>query len=299
MVTLRSLLYVPGSSDKMIAKSLNVEADAVIYDLEDGVSPDEKAAARERVVTALRSRLAGRADGPELWVRINGIGDPNEPADVAAMVAVRPDAIMLPKADAASVAMLESQLNDLEPDSCDPTPMAALIETCRGLLDVEAVCRSSRRLIAIQLGAEDLTREIGVPRTAAGDEIQYARSHLVVVGHAYAKQVLDTPNTAVHDSAVLAADAARARALGMTGKTCIHPDQIKTVNRAFAPSDEAIAQAWRIVAAFDDAMANGRGAIAVDGRMVDAPVAERARKLLGHTNIRAARAAADRPNERK
>ena len=88
MVTLRSLLYVPGSSDKMIAKSLNVEADAVIYDLEDGVSPDEKAAARERVVTALRSRLNGRADGPELWVRINGIGDPNEPADVAAMVAV-------------------------------------------------------------------------------------------------------------------------------------------------------------------------------------------------------------------
>lgn len=277
----------------MIAKSLHVEeADAVIYDLEDGVSPGEKAAARERVVMALRSRAARGPEGPKLWVRINAVGDPNEPADVAAIGAARPDAIVLPKADAASVATLESQLNDLEPDDGDPTPIVALIETCRGLLDVEAVCRSCRRLIAIQLGAEDLTREIGVPRTAAGGEIQYARSHLVVVGHAYAKQVLDTPNTAIHDSAALAADAAQARALGMTGKTCIHPDQIETVNRAFAPSDEAIAQARRIVAAFDDAVANGRGAVAIDGRMVDAPVAERARNLLEHTTI-PARAAAD------
>lgn len=272
---LRSLLFVPGSSTRMIDKSFGVDADAVIYDLEDAVSPAEKDHARSLVVAALRR---SPRTGPARWVRINGVGTRTQVDDVTAVVAAAPDVIVLPKADSATLSVLEAQLDELETDR--PIRISALIETCRGLLDVEQMCLSSRRLVALQLGAEDLTKQIGVPRTPQGTEILAARSRLVIVGHAFGKHVIDTPNVNVHDEEALAADVARARALGMTGKPCIHPRQIATVNEAFSPSAEAIAEASRIVQAFDEALAQGKGASALDGQMIDAPIVERAKALL-------------------
>lgn len=284
---LRSLLFVPGSSDRMISKAWTCGADAVILDLEDAVSPEGKDAARERVGEALRNRL--HHPHPQVWVRINSVGDEVEVADVRAIAAGRPDGILLPKADSAALAVLEQQLDDLPNTGEDAIAIAALIETCRGLLDSERMCAGSRRLVALQLGAEDLTKELGVPRTAAGSEIQYARSHLVVVGHAYAKQVWDTPNTNIHDLDQLRQDVAVARALGMTDKPCIHPKQLAVVNDEFRPSRAAIAEARRIITAFEAGRADGRGAVALDGRMIDAPIVERAKAVLEQAQTTATR----------
>lgn len=285
---LRSLLFVPGSSAKMIEKSRSLPADAIIFDLEDAVSPSEKDAAREQVAAAVRDRQ-GNAGGQRLWVRINAVGDATQVADVQAMVNAGPDAIMLPKADAASLAVVEAQLDELEAAGSRPIPIVALVESCRGLLDAERMCLASRRLIGLQLGAEDLTKEMGIARTTEGVEILMARSQLAIVGHAFGKHVLDTPNTAVNDLEQLRGDIDRGRQLGMTGKTCIHPKQLPVVNQEFTPDAEEVAQAERIVTAFDQAVAEGRGAFALDGKMIDAPIAERARALLHRAAAAAAR----------
>lgn len=271
---MRTALYVPGSSPRMIEKSRTVEVDVVILDLEDAVSAGEKASARARVAEELR-----REASMSRWVRINPVDSAEHLEDLRAVLPASPDGILLPKADPESVAALDRFFNNAGAEASN-VPVIALVETARGLLEVAALCRASSRLTGLQLGAEDLTAELGVERTAGGEEIRFARHQLALAAHAFGLMAIDTPNLAIGDDEALCADIAIARSCGMTAKTCIHPAQVPVAEAAFRPDPAEIAWANRVVAVALQAAREGKGAVALDGQMVDAPVVARARRLL-------------------
>lgn len=271
---MRTALYVPGSSPRMIEKSRTIAVDVVILDLEDAVSEGEKASARAAVTEEL-----GRDARMRRWVRINPADSPEQLADLETIIPAAPDGLVLPMADPDSVTTLDERLSSLGVDAVS-MPIVALVETARGLLDIGALSAASSRLIALQLGAEDLTAELGVERTAGGEEIRFARHQLALAAHAHGLMAIDTPNLTIGDDDALRADIAVARSCGMTGKTCIHPSQVEVVAAAYRPDAREISWAKRVTAASDRAAEAGRGAVALDGKMIDAPVVARARRIL-------------------
>ncbi len=265
----RSYLFVPASEPERVAKALASAAHAVIVDLEDAVAPEAKAAARAVVAEHLR---APRADGA-LLVRVNGLDTPHAAADLAALDGLALDAVVVPKAEPAALRAV---------DALDPggPPVVALVETARGLraaFDVAA----HPRVVAVMLGVVDLAAELGVTPGPDGRELLHARSALVLdAAAAGLPGPIDGPCLALGDEAALRAETVAAKALGFTAKACIHPRQLAVVHDAFAPTADELAWARRVVEAAEAAGAAGRGAVAVDGQMVDAPVVARARRLL-------------------
>jgi citrate lyase subunit beta/citryl-CoA lyase len=184
-------------------------------------------------------------------------------------------------ADAASLALLDRRFTEHETRQGNAAPMiVALVETCRGLVEVGELRAASGRLIGLQFGAEDFTADLGVARTEAGEEIRLARQQIAITARAHGLMAIDTPSLEIADGGRLTADARTARSVGMTGKACIHPRQLSVVAEAFRPDDAEIEWAERVMAAEAVASADGRGAFALDGRMVDAPVVARARRIL-------------------
>lgn len=280
MLPVQTALYVPGSSPKMMAKAETLAVDALIFDLEDAVSPAEKRQARQDVARQLTRPSLGQR-----WVRVNAVGTADQVADMAAILAARPDAIVVPKATPAALAIVAEQIFDGERSSGVSGPgVVGLVETAEGLIRVAEVA-SAPRLIALQLGAEDLTVDLGVTRTAEGNEILLARQQVALAAHAYRRGAIDTPFLALRDPEGLAHDSWTARQCGMTGKSCIHPSQLPAVKASFEPSEEQVAWAQRVLLAFDGAVADGRGATSLDGRMIDAPVADRARDVLAAAGV--------------
>lgn len=275
---MRTALYVPGSSPRMIEKSRTLEVDVIIFDLEDAVSAGEKASARARVADELR-----REASMMRWVRINPVDSAEHLDDLRAVLPASPDGILLPKADPESLAALDRLLDNAGAEAAN-VPVIALVETAKGLLEVAALCRASSRLTGLQLGAEDLTAELGVERTAGGEEIRFARHQLALAAHAHGLMAIDTPNLTIGDDDALRADIAIARSCGMTAKTCIHPAQVPVAEAAFLPDPAEIAWADRVLAAAEQAALEGKGAVALDGQMIDAPVVARARRLLAAQN---------------
>lgn len=275
---MRTALYVPGSAPRMIEKSRSLDVDVVIFDLEDAVSHGEKETARSRVTDELK-REASMAR----WVRVNPVDSAEHVRDLESLLPVSPDAILLPMADPESLAALDEYL-DGESGDASSIPIVALIETAKGLLEVAEVCQASSRLIGLQLGAEDLTAGLGVDRTSGGEEIRFARHQLALAAHAYGLMAIDTPNLGIGNEDDLRADIAIARSCGMTAKTCIHPSQLAAVAAAFRPSADQISWAERVLAAAERATAEGKGAVALDGRMIDAPVVARAHRILAARN---------------
>ncbi|NVO14387.1 MAG: CoA ester lyase [Rhodoplanes sp.] len=276
----RSLLYVPGSSPKMIARAFDVPADGIIFDLEDAVAPPEKECARAAVATALDAPRDGRK---EILVRVNAVTSPLGLRDLLAVVPKRPDTIVVPKADAVSILAADVVIGALEQELGLPPGtigLVPLMETAASIVDAAAIVAAASRVTGLQFGAEDLTKELGIARTTVGDELHHARSTLVFAGRARGISIIDTPFVHHADPAALVAETERVKGLGMTGKTCIHPNQVAAVNAVFTPTDDEVAQARRVVAAFAEATAAGKGACSLDGKMIDPPVAERARKLL-------------------
>lgn len=231
----RSLLYLPGSSMKMLQKVVTLHPDAVILDLEDAVSIAEKDLARRQVVEMLPQI---RADGKEVLVRINGMDTPWGMEDLRAIVPCRPDGIVLPKASHAYIltadcllTVLEKQ-HGLEPNSISMIP---LFETTDAIVHGAELLGLCRRIDGVQFGAEDLTKEMEIPRTLGGEEIRYAREQLIFAARANGVDSLDTPFTDVKNLEALERDVAQAKAMGFTGKTCIHPSHIEAIHRAFRP----------------------------------------------------------------
>ncbi len=286
MLLLRSLMFVPGNREDMLAKAASVPADALVIDLEDAVPVAEKERARA-IAAAAVDRLA--AAGRSVHARINALSTGLTRDDLAAVV--RPDlaAVHLPKVEAPQdlrdldVLLREQELaSGIRPGS---VRSIALIETARGVLRCDDICRASDRLVAVALGAEDLSRDLGIPRPgpedASGpDALHFARSTLVYTARAHRLLAIDTPYPRVRDEDGLLWEARLARALGMKGKYAIHPAQVDTLNRVFSPSQDEIDEARRIVAAYEEAAARGVGVVTVDGRMIDEPIVRAARDLL-------------------
>ena len=286
---LRSLLFVPGHRHDMIQKAAAAAADAVILDLEDGVAPGEKAAARSTVAVALDGPLPDRL---VVLVRVNATGSGLLDADLRGAARARMNGVCLPKCDTpADVQSLSARLLAVEDRLGLPRGrlrILALVETARGALNAAAIARESARVWGLVFGAEDFTADAGLQRTREGGELAPARAAVSLAAHAAGVEAIDGIFADFRDEAGLLADTAEARRLGYTAKTVIHPAQISPVHRVLAPAADEVATARRIVEAFERAEAAGSGIVVVDNAMVDRPVAVRAQRVLA----RAARARA-------
>lgn len=284
----RSLLYIPGSSLKMIGKASGVTSDAAIFDLEDAVSIGEKDAARGNVVSALPTLIGS---GKEIIVRVNAMDTLWGYQDLLAVIPKRPDAVILPKADERGIITADAVISAIEQAQgmeIGTVKVIPLFETAYAIANAYQVLGAAARIDGVQLGAEDLTKEQEIVRTIAGSEILYARQQLAMAARARKIDIIDTPFTGVRDLEGLHADAALAKSIGFTGKTCIHPSHIETINSVFSPGEQEVETARGIVEALAEAVAAGKGACMYQGKMVDAPVAERAHRILAKAELIAA-----------
>jgi citrate lyase subunit beta/citryl-CoA lyase len=282
----RSLLFVPADSERKLAKSADAGADAVILDLEDAVAPERKAAARDSAHSFLQSRA--RQARTQLWVRINPLNTPDAHLDLAAIVAARPDGLMIPKIDHPSELLkLSEDLNSREAHAgitLGSTRLIPLLETPRALLSASDYLRFSLdRLSGISWGAQDLGASLGIRalRGAAGDwdfALRGAQTLCLWVARALEVDAIDTVTTDIKNLEALRAECAQAYAAGFSAKLAIHPDQIAPINHAFMPSPAELQRARRIVAAFE--ASSGSGAVSLDGTMFDIVHLRAARRLL-------------------
>ena len=257
----RSVLFVPGSSPKMLEKARTLPCDVVVLDLEDAVAPDAKDMARAAVCAAVQDY------GPrDVVVRINPLSSPYGRADLQAVQAARPDAVLLPKVEsAADIAAVKGAL-----------PIWAMIETPLGILNVAAIAASGAACLA--MGTNDLLKSLHAQPMAGRRNLWPALSQTVIAARAHGLNVIDGTYNDIADRTGFAESCAQGRAFGFDGKTLIHPSQIEICNRIFAPSPEELMQARRILDAFADNP--GRGAIALDGRMIERLHAQEAERIL-------------------
>jgi citrate lyase beta subunit len=279
------MLYVPGSEPGRVAKALGLDVDAAILDLEDAVAPTAKDRARQTCADV----LSGRQPGPERWVRINDLGTSLWPDDLRAVTRAGLDGLIVPKVESAEqLATLDGALTILERErglAPGGIGLLATIETPPGLARARPIAAAGGRLRALGFGAGDLSRIAGLdyPATGGGAAamLSWARCELVM---ASALAGLHKPHDSVYgnyrDLEGLRQEAVFARQLGFGGKHCIHPDQVAPLIECFRPTEAELDQAGRMVAAYEKAVADGRGAIGVDGILVDEPIARRARQVL-------------------
>jgi citrate lyase subunit beta/citryl-CoA lyase len=286
-ITMRSFLFVPADSEKKLAKGFDTGADALIIDLEDSVAAERKAGARDTALAYLKDN-AGRAGRPQLVVRVNALDTGLTDADLDAVVAGRPDAILLPKAEGGpSVVHLDAKLSAREalyglPDGAIAI-LALTTETASALFLHGSYAGSSRRLTGLTWGAEDLSADIGAEtnRDAAGrftSPYMLARSLCLAAAAASRVQPIDTVYSDFRNMAGLREECLDARRDGFTGKLAIHPAQVAVINEVFTPAPEEIAKARAMIAAF--AANPAAGVVGIDGVMYDRPHLRRAERLL-------------------
>jgi citrate lyase subunit beta / citryl-CoA lyase len=291
----RSRLYLPGNEPKFMLNAGLHGPDAVILDLEDSVHPDAKASARLLVRNALR-----RVDfhGAERMVRINQL--PLGLEDLDAVVPQRPDLILIPKVERAEqvVAVAErieailvgqaDQTDQASRPTEAQTPLAGrpaiwlmpILESALGIENAFEIARAAPSVVALTIGLEDYTADLGVAKTREGTETIWARQRLVNAARAAGVQAIDSVYGDAQDEAGLLAWGRASRAMGFVGMGCVHPRQVRVIHEAFAPSAEEIDRALRIVAAYRDAEARGLGVVSLGSKMIDPPVVLRARRLV-------------------
>jgi len=278
MAIRRSMLFLPGNNPGMLQNGGVFGADAVILDLEDAVAPMEKDAARLLVAHALANV---DYEGSEKAVRINPLDTPTARYDISDIVPCAPDVILLPKVQSgADIREAVALIAAAELPGQEPVKLIALIETPRGLAEAYNIAIADPRVTALAFGAEDYTAGLGAIRTKEGNEILVARSLVVNAAAAAGIDALDTPYTDTNDEVGLARDTAVAKQFGFRGKICINPRQIDIVHSVFNPSSREISWAEQVVDAIRRAEEQGSGVISVDGKMVDAPIVNRAERIL-------------------
>jgi citrate lyase subunit beta/citryl-CoA lyase len=274
----RSRLYLPGNEPKYFINAGLHGPDAVILDLEDSVHYAEKDVARLLVRNALRAVDFGAA---ERMVRINQL--PLGLADLEEIVPQSPDLILVPKVETADqvsdvVGAIDSITQRV--GVTRPIWLMPILESALGIENAFAIATASDRIAAITLGLEDYTADLGVAKTAGGSESLYARMRVVNAAHAAHVQAIDSAYGDVADTEGLLHWGEASRAMGFEGMGCIHPVQIEIIHRAFAPAPNELEKALAIVAAFDEAQARGLGVVSLGSKMIDAPVVQRAMKLV-------------------
>ena len=277
----RSMLFLPGNTPNIIVNGEILGADAVILDLEDAVAPAEKDSARILVRNAIRYMGFGKC---EVIVRINAIDTAYWQKDLDAIIPVRPSLIMPPKTScAADVLAVDAYITQLEEKlglENGSVGLIPLIETALGVENAYQIASACKRVKAIFLGGEDLTADLRCKRTKEGHEIAYARSRMVVAARAAGVEVYDTPFTDVNDNEGIYTDAQYAKSLGFTGKSAISPRHVKAINEVFSPSMKDIDYAYEVMEAIRIGKEQGKGAVSLRGKMIDAPIVARAQQTI-------------------
>ena len=277
----RSMLFLPGNNPNMLINGNCLGADAVIFDLEDAVSPAEKDAARILVRNTMRYMDFA---GCEIIVRINSIDTPYWKQDLDMILPCQPGLILLPKTGSAQdVLSVDAYMSELESRlglGKNTVGLMPLIETAIGVENAYTIASACSRVKALFLGAEDLTADLQCKRTKESREIEYARTRLVVAARAAGVDVYDTPFTDVNDDEGIVVDAAVAKGLGFTGKASISPRHVEVINSVFSPTQKEIDYAYEVMEAIETAKAQGKGAIALHGKMIDAPIVARAERTI-------------------
>lgn len=277
----RSMLFLPGNNPNMLINGSCLGADAVIFDLEDAVAPDQKDAARLLVRNTMRYMDFA---GCERIVRINATDTPFWQADLQEIMPQKPELILLPKTSTPEEVLLAdaymTQLEEALGFAPNTVGLMPLIETALGVENAYRIASASKRVQAIFLGAEDLTADMQCKRTKGGAEIAYARSRMVMAARAAGVQVFDTPFTDVNDDAGIVADTEYAKAMGFDGKASISPRHVEVINRIFSPTEKEIDYAYEVLEVIELAKRQGKGAIALHGKMIDAPIVNRAKQTV-------------------
>ncbi|KAH0499147.1 hypothetical protein TgHK011_006360 [Trichoderma gracile] len=287
----RSLLYVPASSQKMLSKSLGLTTDNITYDLEDSVTPSHKGNARNQLkehISSLKSRPSTIA---ELAVRINAVSTPFALDDLTTLSSAKHlDAVVVPKVNsAADLTFVTDVLRHVAPErhedgSANPVKIIALIESARAVMDLSSICQASPFLSGLIFAAEDFALDLSITRTPTLTEFLYARSAIVTAARAYnlpsAIDLVCTSYRGDDGLRVLEEECKGGKAMGFNGKQCIHPGQLETVQRMFAPDMKDVEWAVRVTIADEKAAAAGRGAWTLDGKMIDAPVVGKAHSII-------------------
>ncbi|HZJ99284.1 MAG TPA: CoA ester lyase [Tissierellaceae bacterium] len=268
----RTLLFIPGNNPGMLQNSNILGADGLIIDLEDAVALSEKDSARFLV----KEYLSTFEMDVDVFVRINPLDSPYFYDDLEELKNLDIKGIVLPKAVVESMEKLEEYLDSID----SKFEVIALVETALGLESALEIVQASKRIIAIFLGAEDLTLDLGAKRTKASKEIEYARARVIAVSKAMNIQAIDTPFTDTDDIEGLKADTLNAKDLGMTGKAVISPRHVDDVNEMFTPSEEEIDYSIRVLEGVKAANEKGLGAFSLEGKMIDKPIIQRAVNLL-------------------
>jgi citrate lyase subunit beta/citryl-CoA lyase len=272
----RSALYMPGANARALEKGRELPADVLIMDLEDGVAPDTKAEARDRIVRMIGEGGYGRR---ELVVRINGLGSDWHDDDVRAISNSGADAIVIPKVDhpddVRSVAALMKSAG-----ARDDMAVWCMIETARGVLNADAIAQADPRVAVLTIGSADLTKDLRALHTADRLPILTSIQLCILAARANGLAVLDSPFFDLSDDDGFLASCRQGREFGFDGKTLLHPKTIAGANAAFGPSEEDIAWAHRIREAHDAALAEGKGVTLVDGKLIEGLHVAEAQRLV-------------------
>jgi citrate lyase subunit beta/citryl-CoA lyase len=276
----RSLLFMPGSNARALEKARNLPADGLILDLEDAVAPDAKALARDQIAQAVVARGFGKR---EVLIRINALDTPWWIDDLTMAGKAKPDGILVPKiSSVADLAAIANRLSDINADQA--IRVWAMIETARAVLDADKIAAASRdsemRLAGFVFGPNDISRETRIRMKPGRAEMVPMITHCILATRAHGLEILDGPYSDIQNIDGFAAECAQGRDLGFDGKTLIHPSHIEACNAIFTPPAEEVALARKIIAAFQQPENAGRGAIQLDGRMVERLHADMAKRTI-------------------
>ena len=283
MNSMRSWLFVPGHKNRMVEKSLGLNVDSIILDIEDGVPPEEKQNARKLISNALQTPR--NSNTPSRFVRINAIGHERMEKDLETILIPGLDGLVLPKVESVEEVenvqhILDAQESNfgIEPETVS---LLVAIENPKGLLQ-SANIASCKRVVGLMFGAEDFGHELGLPmvREKEAQELIYARSNLVISAASANVQAVDGVWPNIDDVDGLWSDTYQARRLGFTGKSLFHPSQIEAINTIFSPSSKEVDYCKQVIEAFDKATGEGEGSIAFGGQLIDLPIVERARRTV-------------------
>lgn len=281
MYKMRTMLFCPANKPKVYLNAPVFHPDCILFDLEDAVAMTEKDAGRDLLCKAVETLDFGDS---MVFARINGTKTPFFEDDVRAIVPSGIRYMRLAMCDSADdVRILDQLLCDVEKENGieDGTvKIQCSIETARGVLNARESVKASDRIISLSFGAEDYTNSMGTVRTRDGSELSYARTYLPVVAAEAGITAVDTVWSDFKDEEGFAEEVKWAKALGFTGKSCIHPSQINIAHELFSPSEEEIEHAQRVIDAEKEATANGVGVFTVDNKMVDYPIINKARRIL-------------------